>query len=192
MVKILGYISALSSILPLLGGIYNYKQLGKGRRVFLILVVYMVLADLLMIYMSRNKMNNLGVMNMNILIEVLFIFKLYDVWLENKYSKWLLYSGILYTLFWLISIYVYSAEIKINLLAIGMGNIVIAISSFYYLFHLSKTTTTSFVNNPRFIISSGVFIYFLSTTLIFAVFEYLRVTNLVDPANYYTFHSILN
>ncbi len=189
---LLVYLSNFSIFLPILAGIFLYKQNSKLQIRLLFYLILIGVLDFFLHYLSLKKINNLPLFHIFTLFEYLFIAYLFFTSLSNHLYKNIIIIGtIVYFTFNALMLALYSDIFDFNHESRVFESFLLIAYALLYFNHLSKELSTSpdnFLQQPMFWISLGVLLYFSGNFFLFSFYRYIaKVFPMI-----WTLHSILN
>lgn len=194
LIYVLGYVSAIGTLVPFLFGIFRYKYLKPEYKWILLLFGLGSLTELISrIYANLINPNNVWIFNVYQILETILIIVFYSKMTKVKSKKRLL---LIFTLlFTAISIHhILNTEIsRLNDLSLSIESIVVVLLTILN-FHsiLKNQIYTNILAAPIFWINSGFLIFFSGNLFLHIFSKYLQEYALNAFFELWVFHSIFN
>jgi len=187
----LSFLSILSSIIPLILGIYWVNILPKALKVLSAFIFIILILELLCVYLSSLRINNLFLFHANSFLEFVFYPLILSFILKNKIFQYTIIISITsFLIFAIFNIYLWEPLTAFNTNTRAVeGILMIAFCIYFYFDLFLKTEVVKLSTYPYFWLVSGLLIYFSGT-----LFLYLYANQIVKSTNitYWIIHSILN
>jgi hypothetical protein len=185
--RLLGDISAHSSIIPLLSGVIFFRDFSKDLKLYAIFFTIAVIFDQIITYLSSQQQNTWLLINFWILIEYVVTIYVLSYWQKNnKLQKVLRWSIPVYTIFWLIAKIFQIEDLHwFPQYTRSIASIILTIVAIYTLVKLGETGTLIH-KHYQFWVCIGVLFYFSGNIILFSLSDLKLMINL------YYIHSILN
>ncbi len=168
---ILGNISSLLILVPVLFSIAKYKLLNKIQVRLCYLLILVLIVEIISNVLWHKKINNLPVFHFYAIIEFILIINIYRTVLSKMFSKkFFFFLGLGFIAFGIINTIFFQSLFTFNSnVTTTMGLIVIFLSLSYYYSLLKEVKYSALEINPMFWISSGFLIYFSSNLILFFI-----------------------
>jgi len=186
----LSFISDLSSILPIIIGLLNYKYLSRNVKIIILFFGMYLVGDIYMIYLAALKQNNLFILNLYPIGGILFLTISYITIFKQDNTRKLI--GILAAVSLLICL-LYFKPLEISPVELFAYRLYIMILSLLYFNKiLSDMMIKNILIHSLFWINSGVIIYAAGTFFISIFSEIIFDPNLVDDRTFDVYWNINN
>jgi len=166
-------ISSISILFPFASGLYVYKNL-KDLRLFWYFITFCVFFELLSGYYAFYGRNNLFLINIYTVIELVAIAFSFRAWIENEiFKKFIPWVCVLFIITWTYLTYI-NGIIQFNDKAtLYESLIILSLSGYFLISYVSKAEHAPF-RDSKFWISSGIFIYFATTMILFSSLLFIK------------------
>jgi hypothetical protein len=186
-------ISSASILVPFGAGLLHLKYQDGPKKIFFYLIGITVLTEMLLHYFAWLWSNNLFIHNIYILAEFTLTMLVFYHWLKNRAIKALMLISIpVFFIIWGYITYI-QGIMPLNSISSSIECLILSFIAAVYLIQLMKDFKKSPFNLGSFWITTGVFIYFTSTTFFFGMFNYWVYSANQNLINSLAFiHSIIN
>ena len=163
------HVSALSILIPLILGIFLFKDLSKDLRLFMYYIVLSFVTDLVSFIVMSYSYRNAPILNIFTVLEFIFLIYILSIW--NTYKIFIIIFKALIPLFVIAFVLLDILgvekfnEIKTISRTISIG--ILIIFSVITLFTISDAVKIPIYLDPRFWITSGILIYCAGNLLLF-------------------------
>ncbi len=171
---VLAYVSIISTIVPLLIGIYNWKSANRELRILVFYLSFVLIVDIIIMWIIKNYSINLGLTHFYFLIECIFIMSIIIFWQESpETKKFFQVLLVIYILFWLIAKLTFEPLNGLYSLTASASSVLLALAAGYTLFIVIGNRVQSLFRNYSFWILLSFIIYFAGTLILIALQEIL-------------------
>ncbi|MEM6767609.1 MAG: hypothetical protein AAF655_21910 [Bacteroidota bacterium] len=194
------FVSSFSTIIPIVVGLINRKQLDKERWWLMGLLFFALIIQSYSYGLFLQKSNNLFLLHFYIPVEFIILLLIYSIWFDSKRTKtsFLIFGGLFLSLSVINSLFFQPLE-GFNSYAATSAYIIFILLSIAYFIKLlrdlnveTEAVGISLEKNPRFWINTGILIYFSSSLLIYAVSNTLLKENPEMTQVFWGVHSLFN
>lgn len=187
---ILAYSSVLSSFIPLILGIVEYKKIQKTLKILSVFCLVTCIIELVSAYLGYNKINTMFMLHLFTPIEFIFIIWVMKSLKSRSFNEldFLLAILILFITFCIAdSVYIESIK-HFNSIGRGIeGIILICLCVFFFYSIFTSSESVDLLTYPYFWLFAGWLIYFSGTLFLF-IYSYQGGLN----ATFSVIHSVLN
>jgi len=164
------YVSIFSTIFPLFAGIYAWRSIGRELRILVLYLAFVLIADVLMMWVIKNYSINLGLMHFYFLIEYIFVVTIIISWQESSRMKRLFQALLLfYVIFWLIAKLTFEPLNGLYSITASVSSVLLALFAGYTLFIvIGNRVQPLFISHSFWVLLSFI-IYFAGTLLLIAL-----------------------
>ena len=169
--QILGNISSLVILVPLLFSVFKYRLLDHIQIKLFYLIVLVLIVELISNVLWHKKINNLPIFHFYTVIEFLLIINIYSSVLSKMFSKkFFAVLGVVFTVFAVINTIFFQGLKTFNSNVTTMLSLFVIFFALIYFYSLLKEVKYSALEtNPMFWINSGFLIYFSSNLILFFI-----------------------
>lgn len=191
---ILFYVCFIGELLTPIFGFRRYKHLDTALRYSVWLSLAWALLSIASVtYVKLFHQENLWMMTISTLVNYFFILKIFSFWLKgSRYEKMPFLFGVSYLVLWgIIKATIEPFSSSDDKTATLSALFIVALAILVYV-KLFKEETFLWYSDPRFWITSGIFIYTIGTVLLFASYAVLLQYDLKAMVALYHINWIMN
>lgn len=182
---ILAIVSSLSSLLPLIAAVFSIKYLTKDLKIFFLMFIAASIVDISTLYLGLIKSErNVLLFHIYTLIEFILLIYLFIRWQTNPLIKKAMALNLpIFVIVWILSKSYIESWNRIDYFTTSIESVFLIGASTITLYQLNSENKILSFKDYRFLISTGVLIYFGSNLFIFGM------SNLIDV---WSVHSAIN
>jgi len=171
-VPILFYIFLLIEILTALVGGFRYRSLPRPLRILEWLIIVSIFEVIAQFTLGYVKIHNAWTMHFITLIEIVFVFLMYSLWIKQTQSRlMLLFCLSAFIVLWIISKFTFEPLSLLDGWTATIAMILQIIFSTLLLVDVVKESDIIWTDDPRFWIATGIIIYSAGSLFWFAFFN---------------------
>lgn len=177
----IGYISLFSTILPLFFGYLNRKTLGAELRVLYLLLLISLLTDMVTVYLSANRINNLFLFHLYTFFEYVLLSYIFHLLFKDRKLSWLVLGCtlLLFAFSILDATWIHSLREMNTLTVFTESIILISYTGIFFYQFLQRLEFSDPLANPFFWFNAAVLFYFAGNLFLFIFSNYV----LSEPSN---------
>jgi hypothetical protein len=161
-------------VLPIGGGISKLTTVDRGMKILFFYLVCAFTADIYLMYFSKERQIQLGLIHVYYLAEYLFIMTIIYIWQESLWMKRVIQVLILlYVLFWVIAKITFEPMSGLYVYTATTSQIVLTLSAESTLIAVIGSRIQPIINLDRFWVLLSFVIYYAGTLLVIASREIL-------------------
>lgn len=169
-IPIFAHFAAASSLLPVITGIYFWKQHTLPIKVFIIFCFFGLATIMSEFVLGKMGISNHSLSNYYLLVEFICVLYVYHRWTLQQWLKdGLQYSGMVYILIWFINKYFYEDPARFSETITTVASGIFIASSIIILHEIVNRTTVKISQQTIFWIASGILLYSSGTIIVMAL-----------------------
>ena len=169
-IPVLAHISALTYLIPVLAGTWQFKRLDYPMKIFFLLCVLSLIGVAIEYILSIKHINNSFLINYYFLLDSLFLSVVYSYSIEDKRTKRIiLILTMLFIVSWVVDKLMFAVPHQMNSEMAVTSRVYIIVASTLMVLAIMKKTDSLLVDRPVFWVSTGYVLYSAGVVLIFGL-----------------------
>ncbi len=167
---LINVISVISTVLPLIVGLYMYRWLRVEMKILLVLFFIASLVDGYSFYQAINRCSNVWILHFYTPLEYSILVLVFSYWQKEKLMKRILRLSIpIFILIFVLNKMFIESTDYFDYITASVESIILLVISVYVLYSLHDEKVDSFYKMPQFWVATAVLIYFAGNTLCFSL-----------------------
>jgi hypothetical protein len=171
-VPVLFFIFLLIEILTAVVGGFRYRSLPRPLRILEWMIIVSIFEVIVQLTLAYYHIHNTWTMHFITLIEIVFVFLMYSLWIKQRQSRlMLLFCLSAFVVLWIVSKFTFEPFSLLDGWTATISMILQIIFSTLLLVDVVKESDIIWTDDPRFWIATGIIIYSAGSLFWFAFFN---------------------